>query len=210
MCLIWQANYCWWSVLLKTFFLGILLGLIVAAGGLYAFPAVDQEREASIVVVAPNGGNVETFHVNVPNDRVMVGAPAQDRPLPPGLEWPDDELLANLRTEVFKIRNARDAVVGVATRTGAKRGDETVIDWVLHLPARGSLFINMEAEPAEGGYRLGAIRAGSREFAPLSGFMSERWVTITSDDEDAPAGRIELQATYIGQLEPLDLPEEVE
>lgn len=193
--------------MLKTFFIGVVLGLVAAAGALYAVPAVDQVREASVVLVAPNGGNFESFHANIPMDRVMVGAAGQEQPLPPGLDWPVDEALAGVRTEVFKIRNARDAVVGVAVRTAAQREDENVIDWVLHLPARGSMFVTMDALPQEGGHRLGEIRDGSREFAPLSGFVSERWVADTSGEEDAPLGRIELTATYVGQLEPLDPPE---
>jgi len=197
-------------VLLKTFFVGILLGLAAAAGALYAFPAVDQERESSMVTVAPNGGNVELFQINVPMDRIMIGAPEQASSLPVGLDWPEDEMLRDVRAEMFKIRNARDAVVGVAVRATANSGDEDVIDWVLHLPARGSLFVNMEAAPREGDYRLGEIRAGSREFAPLHGFMTERWVVNTSDDEDAPSGQIELMATYAGELEPVEVQESFE
>ena len=196
--------------MIKTFFVGVVLGLIASAGAIYAIPAVDQEREASIIIVAPNGGNVEAFHANIPMDRVMIGASGQATPVPPSLRWPDVEILADVRTEMFKIRNERDSVVGVAVRTAAKNGDEDVIDWVLHLPARGSVFVNMNAAPQEGGYRIGEIRAGSREFAPLSGFVSERWVADTSEDEDAPTGRIELQATYVGELEPLEPTEQAE
>lgn len=191
------------SVLLKTFLIGIVLGLAAAAGVLYAVPVVDQVREASIVTVAPNGGNTEVFHVNIPMDRIMSGAPGQAT-VPPDLQWPADEALAGIRTELFKIRNARDAVVGVAVRAAAENGGETVIDWVLHLPARGSVFVNMDVTPREGGFRIGEIRAGSQEFATLSGLMTEHWIVNESADEDAPAGRIELQATYVGQLEPLD------
>lgn len=190
--------------MLKTFFLGILLGALAAAGALYALPAVDQAREASIVSVAPNGGNIETFRINVPMDRVMIGRRDGARTLPPGLEWPEDEMLAYVHAEVFKIRNARDSVVGVAVRNAAEGAGQAVIDWVLHLPARGSLFANMERAPRDGGYRTGTIRAGSREFSTLSGFLTERWVENTSDDEDAPAGHIELVATYVGQLEEPD------
>lgn len=196
--------------MLKTFFIGVLLGLAAAAGVLYAVPAVDQAREASIVAVAPNGGNIETFHINVPMDRVMIGAAGQAEPLPPGLSWPDESLLANSRTELFKIRNARDAVVGVAVRHAAEAAEEVIIDWVLHLPARGSLFVNMESAPREGGYRLGEIRSGSREFAPLSGFLTERWVENVSDEEDAPRGSIELVATYVGELAPEEPSEVIE
>lgn len=193
--------------MLKTFLVGILLGLVIAAGGLYAIPAVDQAREASIVEVAPNGGNLETFHINVPMDRVMIGAQTQESPLPPGLAWPGDEELAGVRSEMFKIRDARDSVVGVAVRTAAEQDAGAIIDWVIHLPARGSIFVNMDPAPQEGGFRIGGIRSGSREFGAFSGFVTERWVENQSDEEDAPAGHIELVATYVGQLEPEE-PEE--
>jgi len=191
------------SDLLKTFLLGIVLGLAAAAGALYAIPVVDQAREASIVTVAPNGGNAEVFHVNMPMDQIMSGAPGQSAAIPPGLQWPADESLDGIRAELFKVRNARDAVVGVAVRAAAQNGNEEVIDWVLHLPARGSFFVNMDVTPREGGYRIGEIRSGSQEFASLSGFMTERWVVNESDEEDAPTGRIELQATYVGELAPV-------
>lgn len=194
--------------MLKTFFLGIVLGLAAAAGALYAIPAVDQAREASIVTVAPNGGNVEMFHINVPMDRIMTGASGQPVSVPPGLVWPEEDVLTGVRTELFKIRNTRDTVVGVAVRAVAQNDGSDVIDWVLHLPARGSLFINMDIAPREGGFRIGEIRSGSREFEKFNGFMTERWIVNSSDDEDAPAGRIELQASYVGRMVPQDPEEE--
>jgi len=190
--------------LLKTFIFGILLGVAAAAGALYAVPVVDQYREVSIVSVAPNGGNRESFHINIPVDRVMVGAAGDSSGLPLGLKWPDDEILANVSTEVFKVRNAKNAVIGVAARTVAKEDDTDVIDWIIHLPARGSLFVNMEAQPRESGHRIGQLRAGSQEFDDLSGYLAERWVSDTSGDEDAPIGRIELLATYVGISDPQD------
>ena len=183
-----------------------MLGIAVAAGVLYAVPPVNQVRETSIVTVAPNGGNVESFHINIPMDRVITGAAGEGRARPASLYWPAEDVLANVRTEIFKIRNARDAVVGVGVRTAARQGDEVIIDWMLHLPARGSLFAGMEATPRENGYRLGRINAGSREFERLKGSIGERWVANTSDDddEDVQDGRIELRAVYVGELEPLD------
>ena len=121
-------------------------------------PAVDQVREASIVSVAPNGGTIETFRINVPTDRVAIGAAGQSAPVPPGLDWPEDLLLTYSRTELFKIRDARDAVIGVAVRNAAEGAAAATIDWVLHLPARGSFFVNMESAPRDDGYRLGEIR----------------------------------------------------
>jgi len=189
--------------LLKTFIAGILLGVAVTAAALYLYPVVDQHRESSIVSVAANGGNIESFHVNVPMDRIMVGAARQNEPLPAGLEWPADQMLQDVRVELFKVRNARDAVVGVAARTAAEDDSVDVIDWVLHLPARGSIFVNMGPEALEGGFRKGELRAGSREFARLSGLMTERWMPDTSGEEDAPQGRIELVTTFAGELEQL-------
>ena len=188
----------------KTFLIGIVLGLAAAAGALYAVPAVDQHREASIIRVAPNGGNTESFHVNIPMDRIMVGTPDASQVVPADLEWPSTEVLAGVRAEVFKLRNANDVVVGVGVRTAAERSDGNVIDWALHLPARGSLFIGMEAAPRDGGFRLGEMRAGSREFARLYGALTERWVADTSGEEDAPLGRIELRATYVAEAERRD------
>lgn len=188
--------------MLKTFLAGILLGLAAAAGILYGVPAVDQHREVSIISVATNGGNRETFHVNIPMDRIVIGAPGQRQPVPDGLEWPRDASLSDLRTEVFKIRNERDTVVGLAVRAAARSGDDDVIEWVLHLPARGSMFFTMDPKPRDGGFRIGDLRAGEREFASLTGVVTERWVADQSGEEDAPAGRIELMASYIGELEP--------
>lgn len=194
--------------MIRTFFVGIVLGLVAAAGALYAIPVVDQTREVSITKVAPNGGNVEIFRIDIPTDRVMVGSPGQAEPVPPGMQWPNVDELAGVRTEMFKVRNARGLVIGVAIRNAATHEGQNVIDWVLHFPARGSVFANMDPAPREGGYRIGGFRAGSREFAALSGSMTERWVANTTEEEGAPAGHIELQAIYVGELEPLDLAED--
>jgi len=178
-----------------------VLGVAAAAAALYAYPAVDQHREISIISVAANGGNVESFHVNMPMDRIMVGPGDQKQALPSGMKWPADQMLKDVRVELFKIRNERDTVVGVASRTAAKDGSGEIIDWVLHLPARGSMFVNMRAEALKGGFRQGELQAGSREFAPLSGSVSEHWIPNTSGDADAPAGRIELVTTYVRRQE---------
>jgi len=150
--------------------------------------------------VHPNHGNTESFHVNVPMDRIMIGAKAQANPLPPGLDWPEDTGFDGVRAELFKLRNANEDVVGVASRIAASdevSGD--MIEWVLHLPARGSIYVDLQPEPREGGYRVGALRAGTREFVSLVGQMTERWIADNSGLEDAPAGRIELITAFVAQ-----------
>jgi hypothetical protein len=201
LCQYWLAEVIGDSALLKTFIIGTLLGIVAAAGAMYAIPAVDQHRELSIISVLPNSGNTESFHINIPMDRIMIGAPGQREPVPPGMIWPTDELLADVRTELFKIRNARDTVVGVAARNAAKVDTADQIDWVLHLPARGSVFVNMSPDAMEGGYRIGRFRAGTREYGSLAGTMTESWIVDTSGEEDAPDGRIELFLRFVSVRE---------
>jgi hypothetical protein len=189
------------QAVIKTFIVGIFLGVAAAGAALYFVPPVNQVREHSIISVRPNGGNFEVFHANVPTDRIMIGAQQQRAPLPAGLDWPADELFADARAELFKIRNAKDAVVGVASRIAASDQNGDTIEWVLHLPARGSVYALMRPELSENGERVGDLRSGAHEFAGRVGRISERWIADTSGVEDAPAGRIELQASFVALAE---------
>lgn len=184
----------------KTFIAGIILGIAGGSAALYYVPVVDQYREQSMITVSPNGGNNEKFHVNVPMDRILIGASAQRSPVPAGLEWPDDAEIAGLRAELFKIRNGKDAVIGVASRMAAS-GDTSgnIIEWVLHLPARGSIYVTMLPEAADAGYRIGDMRAGTNEFAELQGQLQERWIADTSGSDDAPAGQIQLVTDFVAR-----------
>jgi hypothetical protein len=190
--------------LFKTFLTGLVIGIAAAVAALYYVPVVDQQREASIISVATNGGNRESFHINIPMDRIMVGSDARNNPLPIGMEWPQDAVLQGLRTELFKVRNAHDAVIGIASRIAV----DDVIEWVVHFPARGSLYVAMQSKPLEGGYRLGELRAGSNEFAELSGRVVERWVKAETSSKDTPTGRIELISSFVGEAE--DFPDDGE
>jgi hypothetical protein len=186
--------------LFKTFIAGIVLGAAAAGAALYFVPVVDQAREQSLINVAPNGVNSEVFHANIPTDRILIGAPHQATPLPAGLEWPTTELFAQSRAELMKIRNSKDVVVGVASRIAASGKNGDLIEWVLHLPARGSVYALMRPELAENGARIGDLRAGTQEFADLAGQISERWIADSSGVSDAPAGHIELQARFTARV----------
>lgn len=192
--------------MIKTFITGIVLGVAGAIAALYFVPVVDQQREVSLISVNPNGGNFETFHINIPMDRILVGDSSSDRVLPPGLEWPDTALFEGARAELFKLRNSRNAIVGVASRVAADKDEiGDLIEWVLHLPARGSLFIRLEPGTS-GGERRGSLSAGTREFESIVGALRERWVADTSGEIDAPAGRIELVASFVSSA-PVDVAE---
>ena len=188
------------AIVIKTFIFGILLGVVAAFAALHYVPIVDQQREASIVAVTLNGGNSETFHVKVPMDRIMIGASGPADPLPRDMRWPEDERFRDVRAELFKIRNSRDAVIGVASRIAANDAEiGSVIEWVLHFPARGSVFVKMQPE-AEGTERVGELTAGTREFSTLVGSLSERWVGETTGSDGVPSGRIELLMSFVSNV----------
>ncbi|HSM31888.1 MAG TPA: hypothetical protein VK854_14415 [Woeseiaceae bacterium] len=186
--------------MLKTLIFGFLLGIVGTVAAAYYVPVVDQYREASVISVSPNGGNTESFRINIPTDRIMIGAPRQAEPLPAGLHWPAEERFDGVRVELFKVRNTRETVIGVASRMVADSDRiEDSVEWVIHLPARGTFYVTMPAEPATGGQRVGTLRAGTREFRPMQGEVSERWVPNTFDDDpDAPDGHIELVTSFVG------------
>ena len=189
------------SRLFKTFISGILLGLVGAGVLTYSVPAVDLHRERSLMTVQANGGNSETFRIDLPRDRILVGLVGTDNALPAGLEWPGDELFGNLQAEMFKIRDRNDVVIGVASRL-ANASEETgpFIEWVLHLPARGTVYLQMNLTASAEGHRSGRMIAGTRDFETLTGTVRERFITDIENEDVSAGERIELITTFIGQL----------
>lgn len=185
----------------KTFLLGIAIGLAGMYALLHFVPVVDQHREASQVSVQANGGNAESFHINLPYDRIMVGVPGLSNTTPAGLAWPDDQIFAGSQAEVFKIRDRDDTVVGVASRIASTRETTgSFIQWVLHLPARGTMFISMQQDPTTEGFRSGVLRAGTRDFAELSGEIRERFLTEVADTDGQAGKRIQLVTALVGPM----------
>jgi hypothetical protein len=186
--------------LIKTFIIGVILGLLGTGALAWYVPAVDIHRERSLVSVQPNGGNIEVFHINLPRDRIMVGLPNVDNSIPAGLEWPGEEYLGDMQAELFKIRNSENTVIGVASRLASASGDSgPFIEWAIHLPARGTIYAKMEISPSADGFRNGVMLSGSRDFSVLSGSVREQFIADASEDADVQ-GRIRLEAALVGQL----------
>jgi hypothetical protein len=189
---------------IKTFATGILLGVAGAVAALHYIPVIDVSREVSIIAVTPNGGNSESFHINVPSDRIMVGADNQSKPVPQEMHWPKHDYLRGSRTELFKVRNSNDVVIGVASRLAIQSpqlGD--VIEWVLHLPARGTMYVSVSPQDREG-LRSGTLMAGTREFDGLVGGLSERWIAGGGSGDEPAGGRIELVTTFVADAHSAD------
>lgn len=182
---------------------GLILGIAGAASFVYFVQAVDLHRESSLISVRSNGGNSETFYINLPADRIFAGNRSGDKSssFPPGLRWPQDEALNGAASELFKLRNSDDVVVGIAARVSNSRDSSgAFIQWVLHLPARGSMFLRMQLKPTENGLRSGLLMAGTREFEVLNGGVSEFFNTDVAGSEFEVTGRLELVTSLVGPL----------
>jgi hypothetical protein len=191
--------------LLRIFYSGIVLGIVMAAAFVVFFPAVDQQRERSLITVHANGGNSESFHIRLPDDRIMAGVADAPRLTPPELEWPELDFLANVQAELFKIRNENGIVVGAASRMSGKSDQHgSFVEWTVHLPARGTMYVTMATTPSPNGYREGSLRAGTREFLTLDGVVLERFVRDNLGPDSDGTGRIELAAALVGSVEELE------
>lgn len=189
------------SRLIKTIIFGIFLGIAGAGALTYTVPAVDLHREASLISVQTNGGNAETYRIDLPRDRILVGLPAQDASLPAGLEWPGEEVFGNLQAEMFKVRDRNDVVIGVASRlASASEATGPFIEWAVHLPARGTVYLQMDLAPSSEGHRNGVLTAGTRDFETLTGTVIEQFITDLNTEEYDVDGRIELITAFIGPL----------
>ncbi len=163
-------------------------------------PAVDVHRERSHVAVQNNGGNQETFLINLPEDRILVGLPGAETSIPAGLTWPGRQYLGDMQTELFKIRDRENVVIGVGSRLASST--ETTgafIEWALHFPARGTLYVELEVTPSADGFRNGTVQAGTREFAELDGTVREKFVSA-ADKSGESQGHIEIVTTLVGRF----------
>lgn len=180
----------------------------MAAGITYSLHPVDLNREPSHISVQANGGNVETFRIDLPRDRILVGLAGKENTLPADIDWPNDAMFGDFQAEMFKVRDRYDVVVGIASRL-ASASEETgpFIEWVLHLPARGTLYLKMDVKPAPEGYRNGTMLAGTRDFATMVGSAREQFVSEVESDDSGFQGRIELVTILVGTFSeqlPLD------
>ena len=109
----------------------------------------------------------------MPDDRILAGGGNAGTDSPDGLDWPAYLAAAGIEAEIFKLRDANDIVIGLGSRIAAATGE---VEWVLHLPARGSLYFPMGAAADASGQRSGSLRAGTREFNGRSGRLGERFL----------------------------------
>jgi len=171
----------------RLFGFGILSGFLLAGFAAWSLPVADLTREASIITVQTNGGNAELYRIHVPDDRILAAGAGRES-LPAGLVWPEALVAAGVEAEILKLRNRDDVVIGVASRLVANGpGLSTPVEWMLHLPARGTMYFPMSA-----GASNGELRAGTREFEDRHGRLQESY--LPSGDA---GGTIELRSILV-------------
>jgi len=186
--------------LFKTFFLGIILGALGTGALIHFVPAVDLHRERSLITVQPNLGNMEIYQINLPRDRILVGLPGVEDSIPAELDWPGVEYGGGMQAELFKLRNSDNTVIGVASRLASSSEiTGSFIEWTLHFPARGTVYALMDLLPSADGLRNGTLRAGTGDFATLSGSVGEKFIAAV-DGDDGDLGRIEIRAALVSPL----------
>lgn len=121
-------------------------GVIVAvlAAGLPGLP--EHFRYRSLIDVQTNGGRSETFVIRWPQDRLdlpgeLIVGDRVTRAAAQGMMVLDDPAGRRLSAELFRLRDREGNIIGLAGRmssaaAGAARSSS---DWLLVIPARGSL-----------------------------------------------------------------------
>ena len=188
------------SGIIKTFLFGLGLGSVGAAVLASYLPFVNLQREPSLISVQPNGGAVETFFINLPDDRITGTAPkALQKGALSFLESLDQHNI-HVHAEVFKVRNQNNKVIGIGSRlSSSKESTSQFVEWTVHFPARGTMYAKMHLTPEPDGLRSGQLVAGTRDFKDLSGSMTEEVFPIPSQ-KDTQAFQIHLTAVLTRAL----------
>jgi len=131
-------------LILASFLAGAAIILVTV--GLYPLPG--HTRYASNIAVVPNGGRLEEFVIRWPQDRIE---------LPATLNASADSVTSGTAIligdaspasgELFRFSDMDGNVIGIASKTTVKvQGNDgqpqSVSNWMLMIPSRGTLFLN--------------------------------------------------------------------
>lgn len=133
----------------RLFIIAFVAGLSVIALAIAFWPLPIHTRYRSLITVPPDGGRQEEFIIHWPEDR--IGRPGEERSGTPasaavGVAVLEDSAGQRVSVELFRVRDAEDNVIGVASRlagTGGAVADplRSASNWLLLIPSRGALFL---------------------------------------------------------------------
>ena len=119
--------------------IGFLAGIGSVAAVAYTTPFLEQQRIHSETRVVPNGGRLEKFEIRVEQDLLSntPGLLSESTLFPASANWFPERAPFGGDVQVFRLRNVNNQVVG----TGIRHREADLIEWVLHLPARGTMVL---------------------------------------------------------------------
>ncbi len=183
----------------KLLLIGFLLGIATAIGLTGFVAPINHKYEASLTRVAENSGRIETFVIDLPQDRLLSlsGDIVARESVPKELAMPEGLRLAASRVEVFRLRDANHTVIGLASRMSDEAAQ--AVDWTLYMPARGALFLTADEQrdpfAALDIETAGSVVGGSESMQQQYGRYAERWV-VGSQTEDG-GRRIEIETNIL-------------
>ena len=189
--------------MIRAVIFGFIVGVVLAVGASGWAPLVDHERVTSITRVAPNGGRIETFRIQLPDDRLVKTTGRNIAPDSESLSLalPDVAQLADTQVELFRVRDSKSKVIGLASRTIDARGGAT--DWLLYFPARGALYLRVDKtreSPSGRPVRTGQVIGGTESMTSQVGTFEARHVLFEDETDGSIGERIEI-ATSIESTE---------
>ncbi len=173
--------------------IGLILGIATGTALLGFVQPLDHVYRKSVARVAPNGGRVEVFQIELPGDRLLSvsGDNVAQESVPAGVQLPAAPRLENVRVEAYFLRDAERQIIGVASRLSDAEGSAD--DWTLYMPARGAMFLSGdEAFVDDIGQQAvrGLIVGGSESMSENSGQFIVRRIAPTDTDDKR---RIEIE-----------------
>lgn len=132
----------------RLFVISFVAGLLAVGLAAALWPLPTHIRYRSLTTVSPDGGRQEDFVIRWPEDRIALGGDERTN-LPGaaavGAAVLEDSAGRRASAELFRLRDAEDNVIGIASRLAGAGGaisdrGRSASNWLLVIPSRGALF----------------------------------------------------------------------
>lgn len=158
----------------KALISGFLLSFVVAVALSATVGPINHEYTSSVTRVTVEG-RLETFQIRLPDDRIVMTATAEasGTSFPEGLSLPYAKTEAAMALDVYRLRDANDKVIGLASRLAGEASE----DWMIFIAARGAMYLSArERLIDDSGHDVvrGEILDGSRLMKGQTGAFSLR------------------------------------
>jgi hypothetical protein len=155
----------------RTFLIGVLIGAVLTLAGLGTLRLAHVPRIAPIIETDAAGLPAERFLVG-PDDLLTVSSQTGVA-YPPAVKRLQGDRLADVEVATMKVRNARNEVIGVASRIAGADVEPGLrsVWWTFVLGRRGTLAAWLPDGDRPGD---GTLAGGTADFEDASGQFAER------------------------------------